>query len=58
MTIMANLFFGHSYEFQGIQIENLFDEILSLSFDLGPLKVNNNILDRSKFCKELSKGFI
>ncbi len=55
---MANLFFGHSYEFQGIQIENLFDEILSLSFDLGPLKVNNNVLDRSKFCKELSKGFI
>jgi len=48
----------HSYECQGIQKKNLFDEILSLSFDLGPLKVNNNTLDKSQFCKWLSKGFI
>jgi len=35
-----------------------FDEILSLSFDLGLLKVNNNTLDMSQFWKGLSKGFI
>jgi hypothetical protein len=33
--------FFHSYECQWIQTKNPFDEILSLSFDLGPLKVNN-----------------
>ncbi len=32
--------FFHSYECQGMQTKNPFDEILSLSFDLGPLKVN------------------
>jgi len=32
--------FFHSYECQGIQTKNPFDEILSLSFNLGPLKVN------------------
>jgi hypothetical protein len=32
--------FFHSYECQRIQTQNPFDEILSLSFDLGPLKVN------------------
>jgi hypothetical protein len=31
----------HSYEYQEIQTKNPFDEILSLSFDLGPLKVKN-----------------
>ncbi len=31
--------------------KNPFDEILSLSFDLGPLKVNINALDKSQFCK-------
>jgi hypothetical protein len=30
----------HSYECQGIQTKNPFDKILSLSFNLGPLKVN------------------
>jgi len=34
------------------------DEILSLSFDLGLLKMNNNALDNSQFCKGLSKGFM
>jgi hypothetical protein len=34
------VFFFHSYECQGIQTKNPFDEILSLNFDLGPLKVN------------------
>jgi hypothetical protein len=33
-------FFFHSYEYQGIQTKNPFDEILSLNFDLRLLKVN------------------
>jgi hypothetical protein len=37
---MAKFFFFHSYECQGIQINNPFDEISSLSFDLEPLKTN------------------
>jgi hypothetical protein len=44
----------HSYECQGIQTENPLDEILSLSFDLGLLKMNNNTLENSQFCKEVS----
>ncbi len=52
------VFFFHSYECQGIQTKNPFDKILSLSFDLGPLKVNNNVSDRSQFCKGLSKELI
>ncbi len=51
-------FFFHSYECQGVQTKNSFDEILSLSFDLGSLKVNNNTLNKSQFCKGLSKGLI
>jgi hypothetical protein len=31
--------------------KNPFDEILSLSFDLGTLKVHINALDMSQFCK-------
>jgi hypothetical protein len=50
--------FFHSYECQKIQIKNPFVEILSLSFDLGPLKMNNNASKRSQFCKGLSKGLI
>jgi hypothetical protein len=38
MSIMAILF--HSYECQGIQTKNSFDETLNWSFDLGPLKMN------------------
>jgi hypothetical protein len=37
---MASSCFFYSYECQGIQTKNPFDEILSLSFDLRPLKVN------------------
>jgi hypothetical protein len=48
--------FLNSYECQGIQTKNSFDEILSLNFDLGLLKVNNNALNRNQFCKGLSKG--
>ncbi len=33
-------------------------KILSLSFDLGPLKVNNNASNMSQFCKGLSKILI
>jgi hypothetical protein len=36
--------------------KNLFDENFNLSFDLGPLKVNINPLDKSQFCKALSNG--
>jgi hypothetical protein len=32
------VFFFHSYECQGIQTKNPFDEIFYFSFDLGPLK--------------------
>jgi hypothetical protein len=31
---------SHSYECQAIQTKNPFNGILSLNFDLGPLKVN------------------
>jgi hypothetical protein len=51
-------FFIHSYECQGIQRKNPFDKILSLSFYLGPLKMNNNALNMSQSCKGLSKGLI
>jgi hypothetical protein len=34
------VFLFHSYECQGIQTKNPFNEILSLSFDLDSLKVN------------------
>jgi hypothetical protein len=37
----------HSYECQGIQIKNLFDEILSLGFDLEHLKVNTYHIRRN-----------
>jgi hypothetical protein len=50
------LFF--SYEYQGIQTKNPFDEILSLNFDLGFYKMNNNASDKNQFCKGLSKGLI
>ncbi len=54
---MAN-FKKNSYECQGIQTKNSFDEILSLSFDLKPLKMNNHVLDMSQFYKGLSKALI
>jgi hypothetical protein len=38
--------------------QNPFDEILSLSFDLKPLKMNINVLDMNQFYKGLSKGLI
>jgi hypothetical protein len=40
ITIMASFFFFHSYECQGIQTKNSFNKILSVSFDLGLLKVD------------------
>jgi len=55
---MVSFFFSHSYECQRIQTKNPFDEIWSLSFDLGFLKVNKNVLDTNQFCKRLSKGLI
>jgi hypothetical protein len=36
----GKLLIFHSYECQGIQTKNPFDEIFNLSFDLEPLKVN------------------
>jgi hypothetical protein len=38
------LLFFNSYVRQKTQIENPFDGILSFNFDLGLLKVNNNVL--------------
>jgi hypothetical protein len=40
MAIMASFLFFHSYEYQGIQTKSPFDEVVSLNFDLGHLKVN------------------
>ncbi len=54
---MLSVFF-HSYECQGIQTQNPFDKILSLIFDLEPLKVNTYRIRKNQFCKGLSKGFI
>ncbi len=51
------IFVFFSYECQGIQTKNPFDEILTLNFDLGPLKMNN-ASDKNQFCKGLSKGLI
>jgi heme-binding NEAT domain protein len=50
--------FSWTYESQGIQTKNPFDGVLSLSFDLRFLKVNNNALGMNQFCKGLSKGLI
>jgi len=36
----GKLLFFHSYECQGIQIKNPFDQFFNLILDLGPLKVN------------------
>jgi hypothetical protein len=58
MVIMISFFFFHSYECQGIQTKNPFDEILSLIFDLRPLKMQSNTLNNTQFYKGLSKGFI
>ncbi len=46
-------FFFHSYECQGIQTKNPFNENLSLSFDLESLKVTFMASDRNQFCKGL-----
>jgi hypothetical protein len=43
----------HSYECQRIQTKNPFDKILSLNFDLKPLKVNNYCIKLNQFCKGL-----
>jgi hypothetical protein len=56
MVMMASLSF--SSECQGIQTQNPFDKILSLNFDLGPLKVNTYCVKLNQFSKGLSKGFI
>ncbi len=55
---IGKLIFSHSYECQGIQIKNSFDKILSLNFNLGPLKMNTYCVRLNQFCKGLSKGFI
>jgi hypothetical protein len=48
----------HSYECQRIQTKNPFDKILSVSFDLRPLKLNTYYVRRNQFFKELLKGLI
>jgi hypothetical protein len=54
----GKLLLFHSYECQEILTKYSFDEILSLNFDLGPLKVNTYCIKRNQFCKGLSKGLI
>ncbi len=41
-----------------IQTKNPFDKILSLNFDLRPLKMNTYCVRLNQFCKGLSKGLI
>ncbi len=55
MSRPGKLLFFHSCECQKIQTKNSFDEMLSLSFDLEPLKVNSNASNKNQFCKGLSK---
>ncbi len=43
------MLFFHLYECQEIQIKNPFDKVLSLSFNLGPLKVNTMCQKESIF---------
>jgi len=49
----CKLLFFPSYECQGIQTKNPFDKILSVNFDLRPLKVNTYCIKRSQFNKGL-----
>jgi hypothetical protein len=50
------LVLSHSYECQGIQTKNPFDKILSLNFDLGPLKVNTYCVEiKLIFAKDYQK---
>jgi hypothetical protein len=55
---MASYYFFIHMNVKEFKQKNSFDENLSLSFDLGPLKMNNNGSNKSQICKELSKGFI
>ncbi len=48
---------SHSYECQSIQTKHPFDKILSLSFDLRPLKVNTYCIKKNQFCKGHSYVF-
>jgi hypothetical protein len=41
-----------------MQTKNSFHKIWSLSFNLGPLKMNTHYIKRNQFCKGLSKGLI
>jgi hypothetical protein len=56
MAIIASFFFFHSYECLLIQTKNAFDKILSLSLDLGSLKINTYCVRRNQFCKGLLEG--
>jgi hypothetical protein len=56
--IMASCCFFHSYQCQGIQTKNSFDEIFNLNFDLGTLKMNTYCVKRNQFCKRLYKKII
>ncbi len=51
----GKLLFFHSYECQGIQTKNPFDEILSLSFDLKPLRMNTYCVKKINFAKDYQK---
>ncbi len=57
MTIMASYYFFVHMNVKKFKPKIQFDEIISLSFDLELLKMNN-VLNNNQFCKGLSKGFI
>ncbi len=52
------LFVFHSYASKWIQTKKSFDIILSLNFDLEPLKMNTYYIRKNQVCKKPSKGLI
>jgi hypothetical protein len=51
MAFMASYYFLFMWMSKEFKTKNPFDEILSLTFDLKPLKLNNNVSDKGQFCK-------
>jgi hypothetical protein len=58
MAIMASYYFFIHMNVKEFKPKIHLMNFLSLSFDLGPLKVNNKALDMNQFSKGLSKGLI
>ncbi len=58
MAIMASCLILNYMNVKEFKPKIPFDKILSLSFNLGPLKVNTYCFKRNQFCKGLLKGLI